>query len=239
MPAPDSASSAVRYVDAAIAQLRRLDLMRSPGKVPPAMRDPSIAPSDDWVGWRPVPSTVTDEDLDGLERETGLRFPPAYREFLQYQHFVTLTELGVCFDRHLVGEWQETLRQSYFSGWPRERIIDRGLLPFGSESLMDAGPVCFDTRSASAGNDWPVVFWDHEWVGTSQEVRPMFSSCERMFQCLRLVAERDVNFVYHDKGDDPSLLARKQEMLRVFLATDPDGAGGAARDYWTGWGVPA
>src|SRR5882724_3436478 len=124
MRPPDSTSSAVQYVDAAIAQLRRLDMMRWPGRLPPVMRDPSIPPSNDWIGWRPVPSTATDADLDGLERETGLKFPPRYREFLEYQHFVTLTELGVRFDRHLVGEWPTTLRKSYFNGWPRERIID-------------------------------------------------------------------------------------------------------------------
>jgi hypothetical protein len=175
--------------------------------------------------------------LDGLERETRLKFPPRYREFLRYQHFVTVTELGVRFERHLVGEWRETLRTCYFTGWPRDRIIDRGLLPFGAESLMDAGPVCFDTRSPAPANDWPVVFWDHEWVGGSREVQPMFSSCEKMFQCLRLVAESDVNFVYHDEDDDDALLVRKRELLRQFLAADPDGAGGPAREYWTSWGV--
>ena len=105
------------------------------------MLDASIPPSDDWMGWQPIPSTVTVEDLDGLEKEMGLKFPPQYRDFLQYQHFVALTERGVCFDRHLVGEWSKALRKSYFSGWPRERIIDHGLIPFGSESFMDAGPV--------------------------------------------------------------------------------------------------
>lgn len=39
--------------------------------------------------------------LDALERETGLAFPPLYRDFLQYQHFVDLTEVGVRFERHL------------------------------------------------------------------------------------------------------------------------------------------
>ena len=68
-----------KYVDAAVAQLRRLDLMRRPGHLPDQMRDPSIPPSDDWIGWKTIPSTVADSDLDGLERETGLAFPPLYR----------------------------------------------------------------------------------------------------------------------------------------------------------------
>src|SRR5690242_6288096 len=131
------------YVDLAIAQLRRIDLMRWPGKLPDLMRDSSITPSNDWVGWRPIPSTVTDADLDALERETGLAFPPLYRDLLQYRHFVDLTEVGVPFERHLCHDWQETLRKAYFRSWPRERVLDAGLLPFGDASFMDAGPVCF------------------------------------------------------------------------------------------------
>lgn len=233
----NSSSLASQYVDAAVEQLRRLDLMRWPGKIPDEMRDASISPSDDWIGWRPIPSTVTDQDLNGLENDTGLKYPPVYRDFLQYQHFVGLTEFGLRFERHLIGAWQKTLRKAYFGSWPREFLIDRGLLPFGSESLMDAGAVCFDTRSPAPDGDWPVVIWDHEWVGTEKEVRPMFSSCTRMFQCLLFVASNDVNFVYHDEDDDDSLLSKKRELLQRFLAIDPDGAGSAAREYWTCWGV--
>ena len=96
MPSPVVTS----FVDAAIAQLRRLDLMRWPGKLPEPMRDASIPSSKDWVGWKPISSTVTDADLDALERETGLAFPPLYRDFLQDRHFVSLTETGVRFERH-------------------------------------------------------------------------------------------------------------------------------------------
>jgi hypothetical protein len=77
----------------------------------------------------------------------------------------------------------------------------------------------------------------HEWVGTDQEVRPMFSSADKMFQCLQFAAGNDVNFLYHDEDEDTSLLPQKQEMLSRFLAIDADGAGSAAREYWTSWGV--
>jgi hypothetical protein len=223
------------YVDSALAQLRRRDLMRWPGKLPESLRDPSVPPSNGWIGWRPVPSTVTDTDLDQLQRETGLAFPPLYRDFLKYRHFVSLTETGMRFERHLPHDWQERLRAEYFQSWSRERILDIGLLPFGDESFMDAGPVCFDTRRRAADGDAPVVFWDHEWVGTEKEVRPMFSSCRKMFECLSLVAVTDLDFIYHDEDDDPAVLPRKAELLARFLALDPDGAGGPAADYWSGW----
>ncbi len=221
------------YVDAAIAQLRRQNLMCTPGKLPDAMRDDSIAPSEGWIGWRPIPSTVTDEDLNSLEQETGLAFPPLYRDLLKYQHFVELTERGVGFERHLPNKWMHTLRTAYFSSWPRERILDVGLLPFGNERFVDAGPVCFDTRQRAADGDCPVVFWDHEWVGTKKEIQLMFSSSAKMFECLLLVASTDLNFVYYDSSKDgPAQLAEKRELLAKFLAIDPTGAGGAAKEYW-------
>jgi hypothetical protein len=148
-----------------------------------------------------------------------------------------LTEVGVRFERHLTNDWSKVLREAYFHLWPRERILDIGLLPFGSEAQMDAGPVCFDTKCRNAAGDCPVVFWDHEWVGTEKEVRPMFSSSARMFECLCVVATNDLNFVYHDDSDDPALLPKKRALLARFLSIDPDGAGGAAREYWTCWGV--
>jgi hypothetical protein len=230
-------SLVINYVDAAVAQLRRLDSMRLPGKLPEQMRDSEVPTSQDWVGWKPIASTVTEADLRALEQETGLAFPPLYRDFLQYLHFVTLTEHGLRFERHLCDNWRETLRKAYYKSWPRERILDKGLLPFGSESFMDAGPVCFDTRRRTDSGDCPVVFWDHEWINTAAEVRPMFSSCAKMFECLALIASTDFSFIYHGKDDDPSLLPIKKQLMAQFLATDPNGAGGAARNYWICWGV--
>jgi hypothetical protein len=217
------------YVDAALAQLRGWDMMRWPGALPEAMQDPSIPPIDDWVGWKAIESTVTDSDLDSLEQELGLAFPPLYREFLQYRHFVGLTERGVRFERHLCHDWRERLRREYFHGWPRERIVDVGLIPFGSEAFMDAGSVCFDTRRRETGGDCPVVFWDHEWIGTENEIQPMFSSSRKMFECLAFVAATDID-CFHPAAS----YEEAQESLSTFLSIDPQGAGGEARRYWTG-----
>lgn len=225
------------YVDHAVAKMRRLDSMRWPGKLPEEMLDPSIPPSNDWIGWKPIQSTVSDADLDALEGETRLKFPPVYRDFLKYLHFVELDSVGFTFERHLSLDWKETLRKTYFNGWPRERILDVGLIPFGEESQMDAGPTCFDTRHRLPDGDCPVVFWDHEWVGSDQEIKPMFSSSAKMFECLGFAVSTDLNFVSHLEDDGDALLEEKSKLMSQFLALDPQGAGGPARDYWTCWGV--
>ena len=180
-----------------------------------------------------MPSGVTDGDLDALERETGLPFPPSYRDFLKYLHFIDLTEVGVRFERHMCHNWRETLRAKYFHSWPRERILEAGLLPFGDEAQLDAGPACFDTRHRLADGDCPVVFWDHEWRGTDKEIRRLFSSSAKMFECLTVVARTDIDFPHRDSNDDTALLAEKRDLLAQFLSIDPGGAGGVARSYWS------
>lgn len=225
------------FVDAALARLRHLDLKRSPGKIPEAMRDFDVASQDDWVAWKEIPSTVSNADLDALEGETGTAFPPLYREFLQYKHFVHLDVPGLRFTDHCCNRWKEYLQTTCFRGWPRDRILDIGLLPFGDEAFMDAGPVCFDTRKREADGDCPVVFWDHEWVNTDREICPMFSSSRKMFECLRFASANDLNLFYHHADDDASLLPMKKELMQGFLSIDPLCAGTIAREYWTSWGV--
>jgi hypothetical protein len=227
-----------RFVDVALEDLRRADLLRLPDPtLPTEMRDGSVARTDDWIPWKPIPSTVTESDLDELERGLGLRYPPRYRQFLRYKHFAHLDCALMRFVDHPVHRWRDELRGAY-RAWAPERIVGIGLIPFGDEGLMDAGPVCFDTRDRLPDGDSPVVFWDHEWVGSEREIQPMFSSGAAMFRCLTFAIESGVNPVCHTQGaNDATLLARKHRALGQFLALDPAGAGSAAREYWTCWGV--
>lgn len=201
-----------KYVEAALAQLRRLDLDYSPGDLPPAMRDESRSARDDWRPWKAIPSTASGSDISNLERISGLRFPSAYQDFLRYRHFVDLTEKGMRFERHLPGRWQRDLEELYRA---YREVIALRLLPFGSESFMDAGPVCFDFRAPTVSDDPPIVFWDHEFAGTKKAIQPMFSGVSAMFRCLTVVAE-----------------ANDKVPLDQFFAEDPVGAGGMAKDYW-------
>lgn len=160
-------------------------------------------------------------------------YPPLYRDFLIHKHFIGLTEDGIRFERHLPGTWKQILRNLYFNSWVPDRIIGIGLLPFGNESFLDAGPVCFDTREEMPDGDCPVVFWDHEWIDTEKEIHPMFSSSKKMYECLLFAASEEINFFYEAIDESQSLKSTKQELLKQFLSIDQSGAGGPGKDYWT------
>lgn len=213
------------------------DLRRSPDpNMPVEMHDPkSIDSGDGWIGWRLIPSTVTDLELDELESTFGITYPPIYRAFLKIYHHYDLPSFGVRFSRNIIHRWKKDFEQDYTA---YATVLEQGLLPIGEETFMDAGAVCFDTRHPSPDGDCPVVFWDHEWVGTEREIRPLFSSGELMFASLAFALYADGDFAYHNsEEDDPARLPLKKKKMNVFLDIDPEGAGGVAREYWTTWGV--
>lgn len=223
-------------VDAAIVRLRRLDMCRVPLRnMPEAMRDHDTLTTDDWLAWKPVPSKVTDADIHELEKKLNLQFPSLYKQLLQYRHFYDLGIQGVCLESHPIDTWRKTLDNLYKAYEP-ERIIGLGFLPFGSESFMDAGLLCFDTRKMCNG-DCPVVYWDHEEFETDEEIKPLFSSAQAMFRCMQVVTQFDFNFFHHFPDESPLLLEDRKQALALFLAQDPLGAGGVARRHWTSHGV--
>ena len=231
-------SVAIEYVDAAIASLRRYDLLRQPDpNMPTEMRDTNGSKMDDWVPWQPIASTVTDGDISELQSRFRAPLPAPYVAFLKHRHFYELDGCGVRFEDHVVGRWKKRLIDLYDTY--RLRFPNGShLIPFGRETFMDAGPACFDFQKRRSNGDCPVVFWDHEWVSTDREVRLLFSSSERMFRCLAFAARSDIDFVYSDPNEDSEEeLAKKGRLLAQFLELDPEGAGGPGREYWTSWGV--
>jgi hypothetical protein len=223
---------AVNYVDKALEKLSFNGLMHHPSKPPKPMRDPSTPRKGDWYPWIDIPSTVTDIDLNELEKEIGLWYPPLYRDFLKYKHFIDLTEDGIRFPQHLPNLWNEKLKELYHASWVPERIIGIGLLPFGSESLLDAGPVCFDTRNQLPRGDYPVVFWDHEWVESEKEIRLLFSSSQKMFECLYFAASQEINFFCQNIDDSDEIRSKKHNLIEQFIAIGRSGAGGPGAEYW-------
>jgi len=108
------------------------------------------------------------------------------------------------------------------SGYYSKRCKELGLIPFGDEKLMDAGPLCFDTREPVRDDEWPVVYWDHEYDQTSEEIGPrIFSSFSKLIKCC-------THFLQENKS--------ARDLVRDLYRIDPEGAGGPGRAYWEGWG---
>ena len=215
------------YVDKSFRWLERHGLNKWPG-TPPETMWAGDQNSDGWRPWRVVPSTVTPQELDELETEHGLPYPPIYRRFLEYLRFVDLAAFGLDFERHLPGEWQATLRHLYRAFDP-QRTVKVGLLPFGRERLADAGLVCFDTRQRHPDGDSPVV-WDHDWVETEKEIVPLYSSARKLFEIELFFIETEVD-MHEWEESDPSEVHRV--VVERMLAIDPDGLGGPGRRWLT------
>lgn len=230
-------SIATDYIDKALEELERDNLMYIPLKPPKPMRGRFPSKKGDRYKWKAIPSTVSTSELDTLEDEIGLAYPPLYRDFLMYKHFYGFTEAGIHFYHHLPEIWKQSLNKLYYQSWDPDRIIGIGLIPFGHESLADAGHVCFDTRGRKPNGDCSVVYWDHEWIKTEGEIRSMFSSSQKMFECLMFSVCNKINFLNGFEDDTPALLEQKLELMDQFLSIDQSGAGGPARDYWTAFGI--
>ncbi|MBO0360198.1 SMI1/KNR4 family protein [Hymenobacter sp. BT186] len=152
-----------QFVDVALQKLRDVDLMRLPyANMPLEMQDETGTSEDDWLPWKPVPSTVTDSDITELEAKTKLRYPDLYKEFLHYKHFYDLwPQQEINFFRHGIYEWKAKLLARYFDAWDPSKLIEQGLIYFADYS--DWGIVCFDANSQNKeDHDCPVVMIDHE-----------------------------------------------------------------------------
>lgn len=59
-----------KVVDRALEKMAKTTIsMMTPAKLPVNMVDESIRKSDDWTGWKPTESIITDEDLNRLEKK--------------------------------------------------------------------------------------------------------------------------------------------------------------------------
>lgn len=136
--------------------------MMFPGDIPEEMLDPSIEPSNDSRGWKPIKSILTDDDLDKLEGKIGHPLPHSYREFLQYKHFYSLiiSDRAVNFPDHLPDKEVNFLLGHVFNYMIPEKIIGKGYIYFAD--FEDYGLLCFDTNEKRENNEYPIVYIDHE-----------------------------------------------------------------------------
>lgn len=151
-----------QFVDTALETWRQADLMRLPRAVPLEMRDETGVVHNDWIPWKPIPSTVTESDIKELEDKINLQYPDLYKEFLRYKHFYELWSVKeIEFFPHGIYEWKAELLNRYFESWDPTKLIDQGYIYFANYS--DWGMVCFDTNNQNRkDHDCPIVMIDHE-----------------------------------------------------------------------------
>jgi hypothetical protein len=73
---------------------------------------------------------------------------------------------------HPVNTWRASLSDMLYRGYPREFLIDKGLLPFAG--MSDWGLLCFDINRGYLNANYPVVLWDHEVVDWHIDYAPSF-----------------------------------------------------------------
>ena len=132
------------------------------GGVPRQLWDGPVN-DEGWVQWRPLPSTLTPEEVAAVEAEAGVEFPPLFRAYL-LSRFQLFDQLHSARHDQVVimtpvppDEPLSPLRE-LFDAWGS--LVPASYLPFALWG--DAwGPMCFDLHHASDG-DRPVVWMDHE-----------------------------------------------------------------------------
>ena len=153
-----------QLVDQALdAMLAKEPILRmSPGNIHPDMLDGTITPLDDWRGWKPIPSIITDADLDRLERDMGVALPGSYKHFLKHKHFLSLRlpDIAIQLPHHPPDSELQELRTLIFNSWDPDVLIGRKYIYFAD--FHDYGLLCFDANKPGSVNEYPVVWIDHE-----------------------------------------------------------------------------
>ena len=149
------------------------------------MRDYAHKADDDWLPWKPVLSTVTNEDIVELEQKIQLTYLKLYIDFLKYKHFYELWPVEeITFFEHGIYEWKKKLLDKYFLSWLPDKLIDKGYICFAD--YEDWGIVCFDTtRRTGQDGDCEIIMVDHELLyDDPTPKRVLYSSFAEMIHTL-------------------------------------------------------
>ena len=156
-----------------------------PGPIDKEMAGPTN--KEGWTQWHPIPSKVTDSEIEDFEEQIGHRLPSDYKRFLKHKHFYDLYISEASFT-HLANTWRTTHMKLIYGGYPREFLIDKGYLPFADWN--DWGMLCFDTNADDGKHNYPVVMWDHD---RPYQVKPMYRDFTDLIQNLdRQASEKEL-----------------------------------------------
>ena len=156
-------NSVTEIVDDYFNKMSKEDvLMMLPGSILEEMLDKTKKSDDSWRAWKPVPSKITNTDLNKFEERTKLKLPLSYREFLMYKYFYRLK-----IDDHPVkllsnlpdpelNDWLNIIKEIEIS----EELLKKGYLYIGD--FQDYGFLCFDCNQEVEHHEYPIVYVDHD-----------------------------------------------------------------------------
>lgn len=146
------------------------DMLDSEREVPEELQDED---DGEWKFWKPILSTITDEEIAAVETRQGAVFPPGFRALLQAYHLVSWTSAGMgdgqggyaggCMSFTLPALTTESrlseLERNAAEDWGP--LIAAGYLPFaiGEDGQ---GPICFDVEQRGDDGDCPVIWILHD-----------------------------------------------------------------------------
>jgi hypothetical protein len=123
--------------------------------VPPAMWEGS-PDALGWVGWRPIPSTATEADLEQIEAGLPGAYPPLFRAYLLTYCVMTI-DTGEVRLVEVPSDDPLGLLREYVDEAPE--LVRAGYLPWGGDS-GDAGDVYFDLARRAPDGDCPIVLFE-------------------------------------------------------------------------------
>lgn len=170
--------------------------------------------------WRYLPSTRGEKNYSALEQELGIVLPDSYKQWHgQYDfpkiEFPMLNLFGS--NRNL-----SLLASEY--DWDLPPLLAGNQLYIFGDEANDVGPLVFDGRDATPGNEFPIRVYDHEFIDGEPEALSeiIFSSFTKMVECL----------LHYIKASPES---GHGTSIRQFYDIDPEGAGSQGREYWDTW----
>jgi len=130
--------------------------------VPKEMIDLSIDAEEEYIGWKAIPSKITNEEILRLENDLKCKLPKSYKEFLQYKYFMELhlPDIAIRIHNILPDSKLENLRYMNLEVNVPEEIIEKGYFYFGDFS--DYGLLVFDTNKLKEENEFEVIFMMHD-----------------------------------------------------------------------------
>lgn len=152
-----------QIVDEALERMRKdvFPMMTFYDNFPQEMVDESIECEDQgYFGWKPIPSTISNDEIAQLESDLNCKLPKSYKVFLQYLHFAELylDDIAIGFPKNLPSQLPQLLkeRNEYYDG----ELVNNGYFQFAD--FHDYGLLVFDTNKPIVDNEFEVLYIDHE-----------------------------------------------------------------------------